>query len=293
MTLEPHAPGRFPFANRLFPSRSLAHAIHAEFGGAAVWAQSYSVAAHILFVGLVIYFLLHPFAPFVNKVPVGTTLLPHSPISYLPPLNPTAFGTPSLGTEGSGGNNDPRPTRRGELAPLSSMPLAPPNFPQPREHELPVPPAVFDPDAPSEVAAVSKLGLPWMKDDTNSGGPGNGHTFGSSGGKTMGDGSRDGSGDSQDRAFANVASMPACRYCPEPQYTDDARGAKLEGRLTARVLVGPDGRAQEIRILKGLGMGLDERTIEAIRTWRFAPALDARRQPMPVWVTIETSFRLY
>lgn len=293
MTLEPHAPGRFPFANRLFPSRSFADAVHAEFSGTAGWAQSSSVVAHILFVGVVIYFLLHPFAHFVNRAPAGTPLLPHSPISYLPPLHPTAIGIPRLGTEGSGGNNDPRPTRHGEFAPLSSMPLAPPNFPQPREHELPVPPAVFDPNAPSEVVAVSKLGLPWMKDDTNSGGPGDGHTFGISGGKTMGDGIQDGSGTGHVSGYANVASMPACRYCPEPQYTDEARSAKLEGRLTARVLVGPDGRAQEIRILKGLGMGLEERTIEAIHTWRFAPALDARRQPVSVWVTIETSFRLY
>ncbi len=66
-----------------------------------------------------------------------------------------------------------------------------------------------------------------------------------------------------------------------------------QGKITVRVLVGIDGRAQKIRIVKGLGLGLDQQTVETIRGWHFIPARDAHRQPVAVWVTIETAFRLF
>jgi TonB family protein len=65
-----------------------------------------------------------------------------------------------------------------------------------------------------------------------------------------------------------------------------ARKAKLQGNVTLRVLVGVDGRAQNIRMVKVLGLGLDQQTLESIHMWRFAPALDVHRQPAAVWVTI-------
>ncbi len=59
------------------------------------------------------------------------------------------------------------------------------------------------------------------------------------------------------------------------------------------VLVGADGRAREVRVLKGLGMGLDESAIAAVRAWRFTPAMDGQRRPMATWVTVETRFQLF
>jgi protein TonB len=93
--------------------------------------------------------------------------------------------------------------------------------------------------------------------------------------------------------YANVVSQAACLHCPEPPYTDEARKAKLQGNVTLRVLIGADGRAARIQLVKGLGLGLDEQALQAVRTWRFAPARDARSQPVPMWVTIETRFQLF
>jgi TonB family protein len=67
----------------------------------------------------------------------------------------------------------------------------------------------------------------------------------------------------------------------------------MQGTVTLRVLVGADGRAEQIRVARGVGYGLDERAVETVRGWKFAPARDAARRAVPVWITIETVFRLF
>ena len=160
---------------------------------------------------------------------------------------------------------------------------------------MPVPPTIFDPAAAPVLTSVNKIGLPWMKDDTGSPGPGDSDTIGSSSGRTMGDGLRDGPGGRGESLtrYREGVTLPRCAYCPDPQYTDEAREAKLQGKVTLQVLVGADGRAAQIRILQGIGLGLDERAAQAIRGWKFVPAQDAGRRPVPAWVTVEAVFRLF
>jgi periplasmic protein TonB len=67
----------------------------------------------------------------------------------------------------------------------------------------------------------------------------------------------------------------------------------MQGKVTLRVLVGADGRATQIRIVQGIGMGLDERAEQAIRGWKFVPARDAAHRAVPAWVTVEAVFRLF
>jgi outer membrane biosynthesis protein TonB len=59
------------------------------------------------------------------------------------------------------------------------------------------------------------------------------------------------------------------------------------------VLVGADGRASEIRITKGIGMGLDERAAQSVRTWHFVPARDSAYHAVAAWVTVEAVYRLF
>lgn len=133
-----------------------------------------------------------------------------------------------------------------------------------------------------------------MKEDSDSAGPGKDHGFGSGkkGGMGDDDGPWAGRGDSNNGPYANVVKLPTCAYCPDPQYTDEARKAKLQGRVTLRALVGADGRAEQIQIIQGIGMGLDDRAVQSVRAWKFIPAHDAARRTVTVWVTIEVVFRL-
>jgi periplasmic protein TonB len=254
-------------------------------------AQTLSIGAHVAVVALLLYTIVSPHTPAPARyIPLGAKDL----LSYIPPLYSHSIAQrPSLGRAGSGGENDPRRTRSGNLAPISSMPLAPPRSTNNDNPALPAPPAVLDANAPASVPTITNLGLPWVNRDTDSAGPGGHHGFGSgTGGSSMGDGSSNGAGDS-DSPYVNVVSPVTCLYCPEPLYSEEARKAKLQGKMLLRVLVGTDGKAQRIQILQGLGMGLDERAEETIRTWRFSPGRDAAKRPVAAWVTIETRFQLF
>ncbi len=256
-------------------------------------SQTFSAIFHVAVCCLAVLFLTSTPGgkQLLHKIDIGT---PRALLPYLPPVDPSTTGQPSLGRNGGGGENDPRPARRGNLAPPSSMPLAPPRLPQNRDLEMPVPPTVFDPNAPTNVATVVHLGLPWMDKDTDSAGPGSNHGFGTGKDGGMGDQSGAGAGEGEDgNSYANVVSQPVCSYCPDPEYTDEARKGKLQGGVTVQVLIGADGTAKRIRMVKGLGMGLDERTIETIGHWHFVPARDAHQRGVPVWVTIEATFRLF
>ena len=201
---------------------------------------------------------------------------------------------PSLGRRSGGGEEDPRPTTRGSLAPLSSIQLAPPRRVTDEQHEFPVPPTILDLSASALLTPVGKLGLPWMPEDNDSAGQGKGHGYGRGKGGGMGDdeGPLAGRGDTPG-TYREGVTMPACVYCPNPNYTDEAREKRLQGIVAMQVLVTAEGKAGDVRLYKGLGLGLDERAEQVVRTWRFQPSRDALGRAVPDWVTVEVTFHLY
>ena len=186
------------------------------------------------------------------------------------------------------------PATNGNLVPISAIQIVRPSLPPKRESMMPAPPTILDSSAPAVLTAVNKIGLPWMREDTGSPGPGDSNTIGNSNGRTNGDGPVDGPGGVGDSSsnYRPGTALPVCVYCPEPQYSEEAREAKLQGRVTLRVLVGADGRTARIQIVQGVGLGLDDRAVESVRSWRFNPAHDGTRRAVATWVTIEVVFRL-
>ncbi len=77
----------------------------------------------------------------------------------------------------------------------------------------------------------------------------------------------------------------------EPQYTDQARAAKLEGTVKLVMVVGVDQRAHDIKVTKALDPGLDASAVASIKTWRFQPG-SKNGKPVPVRAVIEVNFRL-
>jgi len=86
-------------------------------------------------------------------------------------------------------------------------------------------------------------------------------------------------------------SAPRVSYSPDPEYSDEARRAKYQGTCVLSLTVGPDGLPRDIRIARSLGMGLDEKAIEAVQQWRFQPALKDGK-PVAVAINVEVQFRL-
>jgi len=91
----------------------------------------------------------------------------------------------------------------------------------------------------------------------------------------------------------NGYGFPTCVYCPNPQFSGEAIKAKVAGTVLLSAIVTADGRATNIRVVRGLGFGLDENAIEAVRHWRFRPALGPDRKPAAVTAPIEVIFHIY
>jgi TonB family protein len=86
-------------------------------------------------------------------------------------------------------------------------------------------------------------------------------------------------------------SQPAVIFKIDPDYSEEARKAKLSGSVMLSVVVDTEGRARNIRVVKSLGMGLDEEAIIAVNQWRFRSGMKGG-QPVNVRATIEVNFRL-
>ena len=76
-----------------------------------------------------------------------------------------------------------------------------------------------------------------------------------------------------------------------PEYTEEARAAKFQGTVVLYVEIGPDGTATNIKVQRSLGMGLDEKAVEAVKKWQFSPG-KKDGNPVTVAATIEVNFRL-
>ena len=86
-------------------------------------------------------------------------------------------------------------------------------------------------------------------------------------------------------------SAPRVLYSPDPEYSDEARNAKYQGVCVLSIIVGPDGLPRDIKVFRSLGMGLDEKAVEAVKQWKFEPA-KKNGQPVPVAINVEVDFRL-
>jgi periplasmic protein TonB len=87
-------------------------------------------------------------------------------------------------------------------------------------------------------------------------------------------------------------SAPRPIFSPDPEYTDEAHKAKYQGTCVLWMIVGPDGKPRDIKVARTLGLGLDEKAIEAVKQWKFEPAMKDG-QLVAVQINVEVSFRLY
>jgi protein TonB len=87
------------------------------------------------------------------------------------------------------------------------------------------------------------------------------------------------------------SSLPAVVQKVDPEYTREAAEAKIEGLVTLTTTVSPDGTPSDIRVIRGLGRGLDEKAVECLNKWRFRPGTrDA--VAIPVRAHVQIRFRL-
>jgi len=214
------------------------------------------------------------------------------------------------GGGGGGGRNTPTPASKGQLPKFSLTPpiIAPRPEPTPRPPSLVVPETVqVDPRLEPKRDELAPTGLPTgvpgppsagpgsgggMGDGSGGGmGPGNGRGVGPGNGYNMGGGDpRLGGGNGGPATVVDV--KPVLLNSPQPKYTEEARKAKIQGLVLARVLVGSDGTVKQVKITRGLSYGLDEQAIQAALQMRWRPAMKSG-QPVAYWMNnIQIEFNL-
>lgn len=205
------------------------------------------------------------------------------------------------GGGGGGGDRDKLAAPKGGLPKQSMEQITPPavvirnsNPKLAVEPTVVVPPSIVLPHSAQLGDPLSNIVGP-ASNGTGSGGgigSGTGTGVGSGRGPGVGPGSGGGIGGGVFKVGGGV-SAPKEVYAPEPEYSEEARKAKYQGTVVLWVVIGPDGRPRDpIKVLRSVGMGLDQKAVEAVRQWRFDPA-KKDGQPVAVQIAVEVDFHLY
>ncbi|HXK04734.1 MAG TPA: energy transducer TonB [Verrucomicrobiae bacterium] len=160
------------------------------------------------------------------------------------------------------------------------------------------PTIIAPPDLQLPDVNMTQFGDPLGRIGPASNGPGSGGGIGpgKGGGVGVGDGPGFGPGEGGGVSggvyrVGGGVSAPSLLSKVEPEYSEEARKAKHQGVVLLYIEVDPAGRAQNVRVLHSLGLGLDEKAMEAVKKWKFRPGMKDGR-PVTVAATIEVSFRL-
>jgi protein TonB len=204
---------------------------------------------------------------------------------------------------GGGGDHEQTPATKGITPPFSMKPpLVPPGLVRNPNAELQVPPTLLgSPQMNTPAPALANWGLPTAAEFTKSQGPGgnsgigNGKDggIGDGGGPGYGPGREGGTGGNVFTPGARGVGYPVCVTCPRPDYSEDARKAKLQGSVLLNVVVLADGKVGSIELVKSLGMGLDQQAINSVRTWKFRPGTDSTGRAVATRVPVEVQFQLF
>lgn len=255
----------------------------------------YSFIGHMVAVGLIIWsgFWVNEHKDEIKQHVVGL-------VTDISPYVPMAVSKTKAGGGGGGGDRDKLDAPKGALPKLSKEQIVPPAIVVRNENpKLVVDPSVVVPPQ-IKLPTTGDLGDPLSKvmgppsNGTGAGGgigSGYGGGVGSGTGPGVGPGHGGGYGGGAYRVGGGV-SAPKALYAPDPEYSEEARKAKYQGTVVLWLVVDASGKPQQIRVQRALGMGLDEKAIEAVKQWKFDPARKDG-QPVPVMINVEVNFRLY
>jgi len=200
---------------------------------------------------------------------------------------------------GGGGARETLPVSKGQLPKPSMTQFVPPMI---TDHKpiLAMDPNIFaPPDTPLPQSTLNNWGDPLAKvvNGSNSNGSGGGMGNGKGGG--VGDGSGGGFGPGMGGGgvgggvfrVGGGVSAPTVLFQIDPEYSEEARKAKYSGTVLLAVTVDTEGHARDIHVVKSLGMGLDEKAMEAVAKWKFKPGMK-NGMAVNVRAQIEVNFRL-
>lgn len=206
----------------------------------------------------------------------------------------------AMGGGGGGGDRSPLPASKGKLPRPDLKQFTPPVAVVNNDHPRLVmePTIIAPPDANLPQVNLPMYGDPLAKVGPPSNGPGSGGGIGSGKGGGVGSGNGGGFGPGNGGGFGGGAfrigggvSAPVPIFKVEPEYSEEARKAKFQGTVLLAIVVDESGQTGNVRVVRALGMGLDEKAMEAVRKWRFKPGYKDGK-PVSVLANVEVNFRL-
>jgi len=240
-----------------------------------------AIVLHVVVIGLLVFLVAKTGIKFAAPKQAVIVAL-----DAPPPLAPRELKIAG----GGGGQKGPAPVSKGSPPKFSPVQITPPKAPviQPK---LAVDPTI---DVDPKLKMQSTLPNIGMVNAPNVGvsmGNGNGSGLGSGNGNGMGPGSGGNYGGGV-RQVGGGVSAPSLVYKVEAEFSEEARKAKMSGVVTVGFIVDEKGNVIRAHVIRGLGMGLDEKALEAVRQYRFKPAME-NGKPVKVEVNVEVNFQIF
>jgi len=218
------------------------------------------------------------------SIPSVRTAVARLPDRVVPLLAPRLA---QLKPASGGGQRNPLPASRGKLPPRAvAKRFVPPMAVRIESPKLAVQQAMVD--APDIKINASEIGDPMGAVGPLSGGPGGPFGIGNGTGRSIGNGP--GPGGISYKSLG-ITQEPKLLHAEEPEYSDEARKARYQGSVLLAIDVDADGRVTNVRVLRSLGLGLDERAIAAVQKWKFRPAMAGGR-PVTARAQVQVTFHL-
>jgi len=255
----------------------------------------FSVSLHFVIIAAILWLGMAIHTPVVNSM---TKVVPIQFTLYDPPPPPVMPVVKVQGGGGGGGAHQLVAPTQGSLPKLVEkapvIPLEPPKINTPKLLIQPSTTVQLPQDSP-----MPKLGAPHTQQvamASQGGGSANGFGFGVGGG--VGSGHGTGQGPGSDRGFGGGVmsvgggvSAPEVIHSVQPQFTAEARSQNHQGVVAVQLIVDTQGFPQAVRVVRSLGMGLDEEAIAAVKQYRFRPAT-YEGHSVSVQMVIDVDFRL-
>ena len=268
------------------------------YGGGAVFASldrmnvkrdpkstAVAVGIHVVLILLIAYIVTHEVIKAVVK--------PAATISLIdPPPPPPKLPPKAITMGGGGGQKGPTPVSKGNPPKFAPEQLNPPKAPPTIAPKL-SPPVTIDVQPDLKMAHVDTLniGMPNAPNVGVSMGNGKGTGIGSGSGNGLGPGSGGNTGGGLRRIGGGV-SAPVVLYKPEPEFSEEARKAKVAGNVLVYLQIDTNGNPVHVRVLRGIGLGLDEKALEAVSHYKFRPAME-NGHPVQVEMNVEVNFQIF
>jgi periplasmic protein TonB len=244
-------------------------------------ATAASVVIYALLI-LLFAWLVKQKVQFAAPVKTSITELAPPPIA---PVKPTTMG-------GGGGQRSPTPVSKGQL-PKFDQQITPPKAPPLEQPKIKMPDPTIEVQKDLKMANnnMPNMGMPTSTLIGSSMGNGSGTGIGSGSGSGLGPGSGGNFGGGVEQVGGGV-SGPIPIYTPEPEFSEEARKAKTAGNVLVNLIVDENGMPQNVHVTRGIGMGLDEKAVEAVKLYRFKPGRK-NGKPVKVYLNVEVNFQIF